>query len=463
MLLGNHQCSQIFSFIITGDHYPLCVDLPAKDHLKKGATYRLNGGFVNPEMQQDHGSWEDNLTLLRLELAPDSPLYAKLCAAQNGVCTWPAKVVLDENLLYDSNTAKGGEEYLVDTIRTLRITLPTSQKYIHYEYIRQPCVDQFFLGSNAKKVIRGNISNEVVAQSVCADPRRAIATELCCELGWETSTKTSDQFASRFCFYHGERMIYSSAENRCAANGKDQCTPRGYYNSICNFDVNREMWSSWTASSCMTRAKISFDTGFIGRVDHPDADYAGFRNVASIVDENQKNFVKVAWLENPVLPKTASDCNIISSCYSVTDGCICDTSVSDSTVFANSSEILSQDEIHTKLFIASFEPDLFDDGTINDLGNCGIQDVQIYSKSFSDSCSNFSADTFFGFKDNHGVQRYLKNVISTVTILGINKAEFRNIPHFIDMVDHDLRDMYHETDAGKSMQLSVKEGIFIAF
>ncbi len=67
----------------------------------------------------------------------------------------------------------------------------------------------------------------------------------------------------------------------------------------------------------------------------------------------------------------------------------------------------------------------------------------------TDTCNNFSSDTFFGFKDDHGVQRYLKNMVSTVAIIGIDDAEFRNVPHFIDMVDRDLRDMYHETDAGK--------------
>ena len=139
-----------------GDRYALCRELPSKHHLKRGATYRLNGGFANPEMTKDRAEWEGNETLLRLELTPDSPLYAKLCATQNGVCTWPGKVVLSEDLDYSSSEVKNGEEYMVDTIRTIRIILP-NQKYLHFEYIRQPCVDHFFLVSDAKKIIRGDI------------------------------------------------------------------------------------------------------------------------------------------------------------------------------------------------------------------------------------------------------------------------------------------------------------------
>lgn len=250
-------------------------------------------------------------------------------------------------------------------------------------------------------------------------------------------------------------MSYESAVQRCAANNKQQCTPRRHGGGLCNFDLNRDLWYSWTTSSCMTRAKISFDSGLIGRVDYPDADYAGLRNVAKIVNENQKNFVKVAWITNPTLPTSAAECDIISSCYSVSDGCICDTSVVEAPVFSKSSEILSSSDIFSSLFTASYNGA----GSIS-LGNCGIEGVLVYTTSNSDSCDSFSTETFFGFEDHHGIQRYLKNTLSTVTIAGIEDAKFRNIPHFIDMVDSDVRDMYYETDAGELMIGQVLELIF---
>ena len=139
-----------------GDRFPLCSDLPQKDHLRKGGKYRLLGAKSIPEMQLDWFRWDGDESILRLELEESSPLFTKLCAKDNNdSCTFPAKVVLDENLVYDTNESKSGDDYLVDTIRVLRMTV--GGKNVHYEYIRPPCVDQAFLGSQAKKVIRGSI------------------------------------------------------------------------------------------------------------------------------------------------------------------------------------------------------------------------------------------------------------------------------------------------------------------
>ena len=70
------------------------------------------------------------------------PLYAKLCHADGEDCTFPAKVVLDENLVY-TDADKSGAEYAVDTIRTVRLNVGSS-KSIWYEYVRQPCVEHSF-------------------------------------------------------------------------------------------------------------------------------------------------------------------------------------------------------------------------------------------------------------------------------------------------------------------------------
>lgn len=138
-----------------GDRYPLCIDLPHNHHLKKGAIYRAIGSKFNAELQYDYFKWED-LDLLRLKLESSSPLYPKLCAVNgNGKCTFPGKVILDEHLDYSSSSAQNGEEFLVDTIRTILVGDGTNT--ITYEYVRQPCVDKAFLGSDAKKLLRGKM------------------------------------------------------------------------------------------------------------------------------------------------------------------------------------------------------------------------------------------------------------------------------------------------------------------
>ena len=286
-----------------------------------------------------------------------------------------------------------------------------------------------------------------VQESVCADPKREVATELCCEPNWETSTNDSDQYGHRFCLYHAERMSFGSAASRCEAFNKVPCSPKKYAGGICNRHVNRRMWYSWTTSSCMTRVKINFDSGLIGRVDYPERDQAGLRNVAVQVDEKTRNYFKVAWstqYEN--LPTDASQCDAVSSCYSTSDGCICDTSVTTSPVFDNASDAVTPENLYNSLHIGVFHPELYEDGEIHSLGSCNLYGIEIFSFSSEDSCSNFGVDTVFGFVDHQGVQRYLKNVISIVNIVGLG-ATFRNVPHFISMIDQDLRDMHYETDA----------------
>ncbi len=140
-----------------GDRHPLCVDLPSKHHLRKGAIYRLLGKSSIAEMQSgDLFRWEGNEHILRVQLEESSPLYEKICTADsNGACSFPGKVVLPTTLIYDSTILQTLPEYLSETVRTVRIQLGT--KHVYYEYIRPSCVEQAFLGSTAKKVILGNI------------------------------------------------------------------------------------------------------------------------------------------------------------------------------------------------------------------------------------------------------------------------------------------------------------------
>jgi len=133
-----------------GDKVALCANLPAKHFLRKGATYQLLGGNGKPELHDDPSSWTVSADYKSLEIESSSPLYSKLCEADSntGDCTLPSKVVLDTNLVYDDE-AKMGDEYAVDTIRTVKMKVGST--YIWYEYVRQPCVEHSFY-RDAKKV-----------------------------------------------------------------------------------------------------------------------------------------------------------------------------------------------------------------------------------------------------------------------------------------------------------------------
>jgi hypothetical protein len=145
----------------------------------------------SPELQADKMDWEGDPEIIRLQLGSDSSLYSVLCAASgpNEPCTFPGKVVLNENLECD------GVECNVDTLRTVRVqSLPDP---IYYEYIRPACVEQAFF-NDARRVKSFTQKNLVANSMMCADPRRDVAAESCCNDGWETSTNLRDH-GFRFC------------------------------------------------------------------------------------------------------------------------------------------------------------------------------------------------------------------------------------------------------------------------
>ena len=86
-------------------------------------------------MHKDYDNWHIDPDYLRLRLLPSSPLFHQLCApGSDGECTFPSEVSLDYNLVYDE-VDKLGDEYKVDTIRTVELSAGLSNP-IYYEYIR---------------------------------------------------------------------------------------------------------------------------------------------------------------------------------------------------------------------------------------------------------------------------------------------------------------------------------------
>jgi hypothetical protein len=155
------------------------------------------------------------------------------------------------------------------------------------------------------------------------------------------------------------------------------------------------------------------------------------------VADNTLNYFKTSW-QGGEFPLASDNCDYISGCTVFNDACICDTDVVEEAVFTSTPP--SRNEILASLRIGAFHPDMFDG--IYTVRDCG---VTVYLKSGGD-CSNLDEEAIFFVEDDNGVGRYLKNMHSTVRVVGTSFS-FRNPVHFISLVDPEVRDAYYETDA----------------
>ncbi len=423
-----------------GDQVALCNDLPDKAFLRKGATFVLLGSDPTPMMLSSDLALEANPDRPKMELLPSSPLFTRLCSQDsNGDCTFPAKVILEDNLLYDE-AAKLGIEYKVDTLRTVEMKVGMSHP-IYYEYIRQPCVEHSFY-SNAKKVIRGQVHEDAVQDNVmCADPTLPVATSMCLESASEQSVE-----GAVHCSYVGERMTYDSAIETCAANGLElgepwlftkwsksgPCAQGSSSSSFLDF-------RSWTNSACQVKVKVSFDEGKVAIVHSPPPDHAGMTNVEPSVSDASLNFFKTPWTNGHI--PSLNDCLVMPSCYVHSDeSCICDTEVAVNGVFASSSEISSIADLQAALHIGAADPQSFDSGYFINIGSCGIDGLIVYSTA--GDCMNFDSETVFSFEWK-SKPLFLKNTKSDVYISGSDFG-FRNPVQFISVVQTEARDSKYD-------------------
>jgi hypothetical protein len=167
-------------------------------------------------------------------------------------------------------------------------------------------------------------------------------------------------------------------------------------------------------------------------------DYANHTIAESKVADTTLNYFKATW-QDEVFPLAAESCDFIPGCTVTSDACICDTTVLEERVFDVTP---SRDDILTSLSIGAFHPETFSPGmyTRNDCEN----GVLVYLKS--GDCNNLDQEAIFFVKDDNSVERYLKNMKSTVRISG-SSFSFRNPVHFMSLVDPETRDAFYETDA----------------
>ena len=418
----------------------LCSDLPSKNFLKKGASYQLLGSSGKPEMHKDPELWTSRPDFYRLELESSSPLYAKLCGADgNGECTFPAKVVLDDNLVYD-DLAKAGAEYAVDTIRTVLMKVGSTS--IWYEYVRQPCVEHSFYG-DAKRVSQGETKSGYVEKepSMCANPLLEAATPICSSAGWETSKRDG----LIYCRYQGERMTYDSAEALCQANGLEQSYPwevKTWKAVPCQHGIAQNEFRSWANASCGLKVKVAFENSQIAIEHSPGPDRSNTTTIEPKVDTETLNFFSVPW-QGGVYP-SVSDCLGNPSCLVHNEEyCICDTDTTESAVYSSTSQVSSIDQLMSELHIGAADPTSFDADAYINLGSCDIAGVTVFSQT-GGSCDNLLGDAIFAFVWN-SKQFYLKNRKSLVSIPG-STFTFRNPVGFISLADPEVRDAHYETE-----------------
>ena len=410
-----------------GDGYPLCHDLPSKPFLKKGAKFRVLGEKSRPELQFEDSTFVLNDDVTRLTLDPNSRLYQALCVAVDSVCTFPAVVTLDTNLdCY-------GVECEIEMASVLKMGGLGDRK-IHYEYVRQPCVDLAFMDD-------GKMVQHRHGFYVCGHPKKAIAVPSCCS---NDGGVLIDSETPTYCNYVGEKMSFEEAEKRCVANNGFHCSDStmAAFSSSEGNNCAIDRWWYWSSSSCVSKVKIDLITREV-IVVHDAPGITTRDPVDYLRPDKTVTFFRVNWEDKESLPSTCE-----SPCTEVAfDGsCMCPISIVTSTVFDGRPTDLSEIS-STKLHIGSADPRSFDDGVFNnhivwDDGEMRSVFVWVPSDGTVDDMR-----TVFEFREK-GVTKFYRNMISVVEVqIGTETYRFRNAPHFNSMQDYNNRDAMDETDA----------------
>jgi len=405
-----------------GDHYPLCVDLPSRAFLRKGATYQLLGSNPHPQLQDRS---HDDPTM-RVVLKPGrSHLYDALCNPSvpgGSDCNFQSQVVLNEDLQCD----RSGKECSIDTARVVQVS-----DNVFYEYVRLPCVELSFY-NDAKKIVKQRRRRQT---AMCANPNLSVAAEACCE-----RRRRRRDSANRNCEYIGERMTYELATKRCEEMGRDTCSFRritGRTNKKCN----RSSEYHWTNAPCNIMLKTDND-GSVAIAHNPDG--TSDSHVELRFQRTSPNFFYVNW--DGDFPSPSNNCGN-GLCESNGDECMCRVTVVEDVVWTQPEQVLTTAEgVLSRLSIGSLSPDRYNTRKFDD----PIVKTGGIVKIFNNAGTSMNADTII--EVNMGNERkYLRNIRSTVYVQNKDGTRsdysFRNPPHFIGFVDQDKRDAQYETDA----------------
>ena len=186
-----------------GDRVPLCVDLPDKQFLKVGATYRLLGSSIKPDMHDQPSSWDytlglDDIRILKL----DSGSNLKSILSADGFKV-TVKIASDIE-------CSGTSECDLDTVRIVQVQ---ENPNIFYEYIRPQCVELAFFEGKKITTEWSGLTGGTPAnyrESMCAHPKLHVGMVGCCIMNAATR-----RIAVNKCNYSLERTSFYWAQKKC--------------------------------------------------------------------------------------------------------------------------------------------------------------------------------------------------------------------------------------------------------
>lgn len=412
-----------------GDGYPLCVHLPQRPFLRRGARYRFLGYSDVPATSATVDVLVKPPGLLTLE--DSSELYAELAAtckiAKGAAHCFKGEVELVTNL------ACVGAECRVSTLGV--VVVNAHGKTVHYEYVPVACVELAFYNEGAL-VGESQGANELQ----CADKRTDAAGAACC-------SGDDDQPYSQ-CEYFAEALPFQLALDRCDAasvpgSHRTLCPlhtnlvigPSGTTTDNCGYPGGNSDMMVWMKSPC--RPQVQVRVGGRVSIVHEGTSRRH-------LDLDSKVPFRVRW-ERGLYPTAQGGCT--AGCYIHMDTCVCNVTVHTTRVFWQDDELPTSNEADERLRVGSAPPDSFDSGAYIQCVStaCMATDVEVWVRA---SSGVVDEDTIFKVVRNSSFPLYLANMQSTV-VLGDSVYHFRNPPQFMSHVPARVaaRDAAYEVEA----------------
>ena len=400
-----------------GDGYPLCVDLPSRAFLRRGAKYEYLGSTLSYHMWLSYDA-------AYLELSDgSSALHQALCNAesQGGACQLRSLVTLHDTLTCHHLECDSAP-------RLIKIISGNTTAY--YEWHRPACVEfPFYADAKVVTLTRAGTRDH------CADPRTPVAGS-CCLTG---STVRG------LCNFARERMTYATAASRCANVLSGSVCPSAGSAQRVGDECN---WKSyyirqWRQESCTLRAQVDA-SGWVAIVHEPYSGTASLwgGNRPSFAQNNQNAF-RVVWDDSA--PDPANGCSGTTGCTLVGATCMCDVDVETVRIFDSSPS--GRAAVEAQSFIGSLCADSYGPSEYT-LLHAGSE-VEVYSQVSNPGGGGYNEDAILRVI---ATGRCYSNKQSHVIIragdtAGRGDFRFRNAPHFVSFLAPTALDAAHETEA----------------
>lgn len=193
----------------------------------------------------------------------------------------------------------------------------------------------------------------------------------------------------------------------------------------------------WTDSSCTQYVRVRSD-GMVALINEPapNADVADEYTVPFVSIDRSVTYITMPWLQDIytqdyLYPSNDDNSCDGGACTVLGDGsCLCPVTVSESAAFDS---LPNRTEVLDSLFIGGFDPSSYSDSSTPYSLVASSTDVEAYSTGAIESVS-----TIFKVTDEYGEIRFLKNLLSSVTVG--NSYTMRNPPTFVNLAKVDKLD-----------------------